>query len=124
VSMPATTQGDSGPLQAVQPKGREEGVRKVLLVCGSLSGLVYLGSHGSAALQWDGYSRVSNAISELHLTGSPLKWLLDRGTGLQRTGHRIRRSAQGNNSGLPTMRFTATSSQRRGIESCRKGGRR
>jgi hypothetical protein len=30
-------------------------------------------------LQWDGYSRVSNAISELHLTGSPLKWLLDRG---------------------------------------------
>src|SRR5512132_4193919 len=65
VSMPATTQGDRGPLQAVQPKGREEGVRKVLLVCGSLSGLVYLGSHEPAALQRDGYSRVSNAISEL-----------------------------------------------------------
>lgn len=80
--MPATTRGDSGPLQAVQRKGREEGVPKVLLACGSLSGLVYLGSHEPAVLPWDGHSRVSNAISELHLTGSPSKWLLDPWEGL------------------------------------------
>ena len=110
--MPATTQGDSGPLRAVQPKGRQEGVRKVLLACGSPSGPVYLGSHEPAALQWDGFSRVSKAISELHLTGSPLKWLLDPWEGLVYNALVIafgdRRKA--NNSGLPTMRFTATGS--------------
>jgi hypothetical protein len=63
VSMPATTQGDSGSLQAVQPKGRQEGLRKVLLVCGSLSGLVYLGSHEPAALQWDLQSRLERSVS-------------------------------------------------------------
>jgi hypothetical protein len=44
--------------------------------------VVYVGWHEFAALQWDGYSRVSNAISELHLTGAPSKWLLDPWEGL------------------------------------------
>jgi len=52
-------------------------VRKALLACGALAGLVYIGWNELAALQWQGYSPVSNAISELHLTGSPSKWLLD-----------------------------------------------
>ena len=38
---------------------------------------MYIGWNELAALQWQGYSPVSNAISELHLTGSPSKWLLD-----------------------------------------------
>jgi hypothetical protein len=43
---------------------------------------VYIGWHEIAALQWEGYSRVSNAISELELTGSPSKWVLDPRRGI------------------------------------------
>ena len=52
-------------------------MRKGLLACGVLSVLVYVGWHEIAALQWEGYSRIANAISELHLPGTPSKWLLD-----------------------------------------------
>ncbi|HEX6760810.1 MAG TPA: DUF998 domain-containing protein [Propionibacteriaceae bacterium] len=75
--MATTTRGGPAPLQAGQSTGRGEGVRKALLACGALSGLVYIGWHEIAALQWEGYSRVSNAISELELSGSPSKWVLD-----------------------------------------------
>jgi hypothetical protein len=43
---------------------------------------VYIGWHELAALQWEGYSRISNAISELHLTGAPSKWMLDPWEGI------------------------------------------
>ena len=52
-------------------------LRKVLLVCGPLSALIYIGWHELAALRWEGYSRISNAISELHLTSTPTKSILD-----------------------------------------------
>jgi Protein of unknown function (DUF998) len=52
-------------------------LRKLLLTCGPLSALVYIGWHELAAVQWEGYSRISNAISELHFTGTPTKSLLD-----------------------------------------------
>src|SRR5215203_5226377 len=52
-------------------------LRKVLLVCGPLSALIYIGWHELAALPWEGYSRISNAISELHFTGTPSKSFLD-----------------------------------------------
>jgi hypothetical protein len=52
-------------------------LRKVLLACGPLSALIYIGWHELAALQWEGYSRISNAISELHFTGTPSKSFLD-----------------------------------------------
>jgi glycerol-3-phosphate acyltransferase PlsY len=55
---------------------------KLLLACGPLSALVYFGWHELAALQSHGYSRISNAISELHLTGAPSKWMLDPWEGL------------------------------------------
>jgi hypothetical protein len=42
-----------------------------------LAALEYIGWHELAALRWEGYSRISNAISELHLTGTPTKSLLD-----------------------------------------------
>ena len=57
-------------------------LRRVFLACGPLSALVYIGWHELAALQWEGYSRISNAISELHLTGAPSKWMLDPWEGL------------------------------------------
>jgi hypothetical protein len=53
-------------------------------------------------MQWEGYSRISNAISELHLTGSPVKWMLDPWQGLVYNaaviafGIGVWRSAQGN----------------------------
>ena len=52
-------------------------LRKVLLACGPLAALAYIGWHELAALRWQGYSRISNAISELHFTGTPSKSLLD-----------------------------------------------
>jgi hypothetical protein len=52
-------------------------LRKVLLACGPLAALEYIGWHELAALRWEGYSRISNAISELHFTGTPSKSLLD-----------------------------------------------
>jgi Protein of unknown function (DUF998) len=52
-------------------------LRNVLLACGPLAALEYIGWHELAALRWQGYSRISNAISELHFTGTPSKSLLD-----------------------------------------------
>ena len=63
------------PLAPITKTG--DWLRKVLLVCGPLSALVYIGWHELAALQWEGYSRISNAISELHFTGTPSKSFLD-----------------------------------------------
>lgn len=59
-----------------------ESARKVLLAGGPLAALIYIGWHEIAALQWDGYSRISNAISELHLSGTPTKELLDPWEGI------------------------------------------
>ena len=52
-------------------------LRKVLLACGPLAALEYIGWHELAALRWEGYGRLSNAISELHFTGTPSKSFLD-----------------------------------------------
>ena len=61
-------------------------MRKILLACGPLSALSYIGWRELAALRWDSYSRISNSISELQLTGTPTKSLLDPlgGMGLRR----------------------------------------
>ena len=54
-----------------------ETLRKGLLACGVLYVLAYVGWHEIAALQWEGYSRISNAISELSLPGAPSRWVLE-----------------------------------------------
>lgn len=56
---------------------RRELVRKALLACGPLSVIVYVVWNEVAALQWEGYSRIANAISELGLTGAPSKAILE-----------------------------------------------
>jgi hypothetical protein len=77
VAMSATIHGaPTLPLATPTSKTRER-VRKILLACGPLSALVYIGWRELAALQWEGYSRISNSISELQLTGTPTKALLD-----------------------------------------------
>ena len=48
-----------------------------MLACGPLSALTYIGWRELAALRWEGYSRIANSISELQLTGTPTKSLLD-----------------------------------------------
>jgi hypothetical protein len=92
----------SGARTLPAPAPTRDWLPAVLLACGPLSTLVYVGWHELAALQWEGYSRISNAISELHLTGSPVKWMLDPWEGLVYSaavvafGIAVWRSVQGN----------------------------
>ena len=51
-------------------------VRKVLLICGILASLVYVGSDIVAAMRWEGYSFTSQAVSELRALGSPTRAFL------------------------------------------------
>jgi hypothetical protein len=46
-------------------------VRKVLLVCGIVSSLLYVAMNIVGALQWDGYSLTSQSVSELFAIGVP-----------------------------------------------------
>ncbi|SDX99427.1 Protein of unknown function [Evansella caseinilytica] len=48
-------------------------VRKVLLICGILSSLLYVGTDILAAMQWEGYSYTSQAVSELSAIGAPTR---------------------------------------------------
>ena len=98
----STTDGAARTLPRHAPTKAPDWLRKVLLVCGPLSVLVYIGWHEIAALQWEGYSQIFNAtISELHLTGAPSKSMLDPWEGLvdnallMAFGIGVWRSAQG-----------------------------
>jgi hypothetical protein len=51
-------------------------VRKVLLICGILSSLFYIGVDIFAAIQYEGYSYTSQTISELSAIGAPTRPLL------------------------------------------------
>jgi hypothetical protein len=51
--------------------GSREKVRKALVSCGPLSVLTYVAWAELAALRWDAYSRIANAISELSLPDAP-----------------------------------------------------
>lgn len=75
--MSTTVRGASSPAAAAPTSRARERVRKILLACGPLSALSYIGWRELAALRWEGYSRISNSISELQLTGTPTKSLLD-----------------------------------------------
>lgn len=48
-------------------------VRKVLLVCGILAALLYVGSDILAALRWEGYSYINQSVSELRAIGAPTR---------------------------------------------------
>jgi len=52
--------------------------RKVLLVCGILSSLLYVVMNFIAAVQYEGYSSTSQTVSELSAIGAPTRplWLL------------------------------------------------
>ncbi len=64
--MEPTTIQDRKELQA------HKSVRKVLLICGILSSLLYVGTDILGGMLWEGYSFTSQAISELAAVGSPV----------------------------------------------------
>jgi len=51
-------------------------VRKVLLVCGILSSLLYVATDMLAAIRWEGYSSASQAVSELIAINAPTRALV------------------------------------------------
>lgn len=52
--------------------------RKILLVCGVLSSLLYVAMNVWVAMQWEAYSSVSQTVSELSAVGAPTRslWVL------------------------------------------------
>ena len=50
-------------------------VRNILLLCGILSSLAYIGADIAAAASWHSYSYINQSISELFAIGSPVKWI-------------------------------------------------
>jgi hypothetical protein len=55
---------------------RRSMVREILLVCGILSSLLYVGSDILAAMLWEGYSYTDQMVSELRAIGAPTRPLL------------------------------------------------
>src|SRR4051812_36484115 len=53
-------------------------LRKVLLICGILSSLLYVAMTVFIAMQWEGYSSASQTVSELSAVDAPTRslWLL------------------------------------------------
>ena len=50
-------------------------LRRILLVCGVISSLLYVAMTVFVAMQWEGYSSASQTISELSAIGAPTRWL-------------------------------------------------
>ena len=57
----------------VQLPTRTEQVRTILLVCGIISSLLYIGTDVFAALSYEGYSYTSQTVSELIAIGAPTR---------------------------------------------------
>ncbi len=53
-------------------------LRKVLLICGILSSLLYVAMNVFIPMQWEGYSSASQTVSELSAIGAPTRplWVL------------------------------------------------
>jgi len=67
--MKATTPGSTGSPE-------NEQLKKVLLICGILSSLLYVGTDIIAGMRWEGYSFTSQFISELFAIGAPTSGLV------------------------------------------------
>jgi len=52
--------------------------RKVLLICGIVSSLLYVAMNVLGAMQWEGYSSTSQTVSDLFVIGAPSRplWVL------------------------------------------------
>jgi hypothetical protein len=56
--------------------GTSNTLRKVLLICGIVSSLIYVGTDIFAGMLWEGYSFTSQAVSELFAIGAPTSHLV------------------------------------------------
>jgi hypothetical protein len=65
--------GGFSPTLAYAPGGSSQVLQKTLLICGIASSLLYGAMIG--AIRYEGYSRVSQAPSELTAIGAPTQWL-------------------------------------------------
>ena len=72
LTAPAVPTADAVPKRATAPSS----FRKVLLVCGILSSLLYVGVDVLAAMQWEGYSYTAQAFSELTAIEAPTRPLM------------------------------------------------
>jgi hypothetical protein len=54
----------------IQKAGR---LRNILLICGILASLLFAGADILAGIQWQGYSFISQSISELYAIGAPTR---------------------------------------------------
>ncbi len=63
-------------IQDIKELQAHKRVRKVLLICGILSMLLYVGADILAAMLYEGYSYTSQTISELSAIGAPTRPLL------------------------------------------------
>jgi hypothetical protein len=61
-----------------QPAGGESLLRRVLLVCGILSSLLYVAMLVLVPLWWEGYGSADQAVSELSAIGAPTRSLWER----------------------------------------------
>jgi hypothetical protein len=61
---------------AIQKIGTASTLRKVLLICGILASLLYVGMDILAGMLWEGYNFTSQAISELSAIGAPTRPLV------------------------------------------------
>ncbi len=57
-------------------KRRYRVARKLLLVCGILASLLYVGTDILAAARWEGYSLTDQSVSELRAIGAPTRQFL------------------------------------------------
>jgi hypothetical protein len=62
----------------IEPISKLMMARKILLVCGILSSLLYVAMNVIAAILYEGYSSASQTVSELSAIGAPTRplWLL------------------------------------------------
>ena len=58
-------------LQASDSLQTRNAIRRVLLFCGLMSSLLYIGTDILGSIVWEGYSYISQTISELSSIGSP-----------------------------------------------------
>lgn len=60
-------------LEARETLKAEKKVPKVLLICGILAALLYVGSDIVSAMLWEGYSYTAQSVSELRALGAPTR---------------------------------------------------
>jgi hypothetical protein len=71
ISMTSATSTAAKRLLAPAPWVAAEGLRKILLLSGVMSSVVYVAANVVGALRWEGYSSVSQAVSELSAIDAP-----------------------------------------------------